>query len=77
MKEKTYCIEGYQRLAAAVVKKAVTDYEMALKKLKRHPKDIWALNMRDDCEKFFKGEISTYTDIDGQAIMSAIRKKVG
>lgn len=77
MKEKTYCIEGYQRLAAAVVKKAVTDYEMALKKLKRHPKDIWALNMRDDCERFFKREISTYTDIDGQAIMSAIRKKVG
>lgn len=77
MKEKTYCIEGYQRLAAAVVKKAVTDYEIALKKLKRNRKDIWASQMRNDCERFFEDEISMYTDIDGKAIMNAIKKRVG
>lgn len=77
MRAESYDIGGYQRLAVAVVKQAVTDYEIALKKLKRNRKDIWALKMRDDCERFFKGEVSTYTDIDGQAIMSAIRKKVG
>ena len=77
MKEKAYCLEGYQRLAVAVVKQAVTDYEIALKKLKRNRKDIWASQMRNDCERFFEDEISMYTDIDGKAIMSAIKKRVG
>lgn len=41
MREESYDIGGYQRLAVAVVKQAVTDYEIALKKLKRNRKDIW------------------------------------
>ena len=70
-------ISGYERLAVAVVKQAVTDYEIALKKLKRNRKDIWASQMRNDCERFFEDEISTYTDIDGKAIMNAIKERVG
>ena len=77
MKEKAYCLDGYQRLSVAVVKQAVTDYEIALKKLKRNRKDIWASQMRNDCERFFEDEISMYTDIDGKAIMNAIKEKVG
>lgn len=77
MKEKAYCLDGYQRLSVAVVKQAVTDYEIALKKLKRNRKDIWASQMRNDCERFFEDEISMYTDIDGKAIMNAIKKRVG
>ena len=77
MREESYDIGGYQRLAVAVVKQAVTDYEIALKKLKRNRKDILASQMRNDCERFFEDEISMYTDIDGKAIMSAIKKRVG
>lgn len=77
MKEKAYCLDGYQRLSVAVVKQAVTDYEIALKKLKRNRKDIWASQMRNDCERFFEDEISMYTDIDGKAIMNAIKKRAG
>ena len=77
MREESYDIGGDQRLAVAVVKQAVTDYEIALKKLKRNRKDIWASQMRNDCERFFEDEISMYTDIDGKAIMSAIKKRVG
>lgn len=54
MREESYDIGGYQRLAVAVVKQAVTDYEIALKKLKRNRKDIWASQMRNDCERFLK-----------------------
>ena len=43
----------------------------------RNRKDIWASQMRNDCERFFEDEISMYTDIDGKAIMSAIKKRVG
>ena len=33
------CMEGYEKLAAAVVNKAVTDYKYALKRIRRHPHD--------------------------------------
>ena len=77
MRKEVGDISGYERLAVAVVKQAVTDYEVALKKLKCNRKDIWASQMRNDCERFFEDEISMYTDIDGKAIMNAIKKRVG
>lgn len=71
-----YNIDGYERLAVAVVKKAVEDYWSALKRLHRHPKAIQANKILDDCERFFNDEISYYSDLDGLAIKSAVQKRV-
>lgn len=76
MKEDEYNIDGYERLSIAVVKKAVYDYRSALKRLHRHPKDILANKIRDDCERFFNDEIAYYSDLDGLAIMNAVQKRV-
>lgn len=70
------CTEGYNMLAAAVVRKAVEDYKNALKKVRRRPNDIGANKIIIDCESFFQNEISIYSDLDGKAIMDAVRKQV-
>lgn len=69
-------IDGCERMAGAVVIQAVRDYRSALKRLYRHPNDIGANKIRDDCERFFECEVSTYSVIDGLAIMDAVRKRV-
>lgn len=74
--EEQYNIDGYKDLANAVVIKSVNDYENALKRLKRKPNDINANRMKNDCECFFRNEISIYTDLDGEAIMRIIKQKV-
>lgn len=75
--EEHYNIDGYKELANAVVIKSVKDYENALKRLKRKPSDINANRVKNDCERFFRNEISIYTDLDGEAIMRIIKQKVG
>lgn len=74
--EEQYNIDCYKELANAVVIKAVKDYENALKRLKRKPNDINANRMKNDCERFFRNEISIYTDLDGESIMRIIKQKV-
>ena len=68
------CMEGYEKLAAAVVNKAVTDYKYALKRIRRHPHDLTAVRLIEDCERFFRYEIGIYTDLDGLEIMRRVRK---
>ena len=72
-----YYNEGYEKLAAAVVEQAVTDYRNALKRHYRHPLDTEAIRIINDCERFFHNEIEIYSELDGQAIMRAIKEKVG
>ena len=61
-----YCIEGYERLCAAIVERAAIDYKGALLRLRRHPYDTSAQRMVSDCERFFRNEISMYVDVDGE-----------
>lgn len=75
-KTEDYCIEGYQRLAVAIVRQAADDYKSALTRLSREPHDYEAKKMVNDCERFFKKEIGMYSDLDGDAIMKAIKEKV-
>lgn len=71
-----YCLEGYQRLAAAVVKQAVEDYTRALRRLYRHPFDNKAKDAKEECERFFRRDIGAYSDLDGETIIRAIKDKV-
>ena len=71
-----YNPEGYRALAAAVVTRAAKDYKHALKVLRRHPNDIEANKLKLDCERFFRHEIGTYSDLDGGYIMRGIRENI-
>lgn len=71
-----YCMEGYQRLAAAVVEQAVVDYTRALRRLNRHPHDADAKRGKEECERFFRRDMGMYSDLDGESIIRAIREKV-
>ena len=71
-----YNLEGCKAVAAAVVKRAVIDYTNALRTLRNHPKDCNAIRIRCDCERFFREEISLYTDLDGKYIMDKVYDKV-
>lgn len=71
-----YCIEGYQRLAAAVVEQAVVDYKKALRRLYRYPKDQEAQREKTECERFFRRDMGMYSDLDGESIIREIKKRV-
>lgn len=73
---ETYNINGYEKLSAAVVEKAVRDYRFALKRLKRKPNDIGANKTKNDCEKFFRNEIGIYSELDGETIMRIVKEQV-
>lgn len=47
-------ITNYENLANAIILQAVKDYRMALKCLKRNPKNRTALADMDEIERFFR-----------------------
>lgn len=74
-------MNGYEELAAAIVARAVQDYRMALKYLKKHPRRSRRRtkfeNLKHDCERFFTGDwIRELTDVDGRKIMEKIQEDV-
>lgn len=69
-------IDGYVRLAHAIVEKAGKDYRTVLKRLKRHPEDSQAQYEKKRIEKFFREDAGAYMDIDGDYIINRIRKEV-
>lgn len=73
---ETCNINGYEKLSAAVVEKAVRDYRFALKRLRRNSDDISADRTKNDCERFFRDEIGIYCSLDGETIMRIIRDQV-
>lgn len=76
MKNEEYCMEGYKALAAAVVSKAVQDYRLALRALYRKPNDRNAQYTKKECEIFFHKNIGLYSELDGEAIIKAVRERV-
>ena len=68
--------EGYENLRIAIVKQAADDYRRALKTLRRRPKDINALHMKEECERFFRDGIEKYSNLDGEMLMRGIQNRV-
>lgn len=69
-------IDGYVRLAHAIVEKAGKDYRAVLKRLKRHPEDSQAQYEKKRIEKFFRKDAGAYMDIAGDYIIDRIREEV-
>lgn len=52
------------------------DYRRALRRLYHHPGDQAAQDAKTECERFFRRDIGMYSDLDGESIIRAIRKRV-
>ncbi|MCD8208073.1 MAG: hypothetical protein LUD72_09065 [Bacteroidales bacterium] len=68
-------MESYERLCAAIVGQAAKDYYRALKHHERVPSDKGAIWTIDECELFFREDMSLYTDMDGEYIIRKIRER--
>ena len=76
---KNLAEDPYERLANAIVLQAVSDYRVALKKIKAHPKNREAISEALEIEKFFRsGWYSILTDVDGEyGLNQRIESKLG
>lgn len=66
-------MEGYNNLLAAIVRQAAIDYRKALKRLIRKPGCPEALQIVDECERFFRRDMA---NLDGEKVIAALREKV-
>lgn len=67
----------YQALANAIVELAVKDYKKALKQHYRFPNEKEYKDEIKDLEKFFRsGWYGTLTDLDGEYLISGVRRMV-
>jgi hypothetical protein len=74
---KNLAEDPYERLANAIVLQAVSDYRVALKKLKAHPKNREAISEALEIEKFFRsGWYSILTDVDGEYLIRRLQDEI-
>jgi len=67
---------GCSALMAAVVERAVKDYEGALNILRKNPSNQHAQEVVVECELFFREYASAWTEIDGEKIIEAVGEKI-
>ena len=66
-----------ERLANAIILQAVTDYRVALKRLKRNPKDGETIDEAMRVESFFRsGWYSQLTAVDGEYLIRRLQDEV-
>ena len=74
---KNLAEDPYERLANAIVLQAVSDYRVALKKIKAHPKNREAISEALEIEKFFRsGWYSILTDVDGEYLIRRLQDEI-
>lgn len=66
-------MEPYETLAEAIIKQAVYDYKVAIKKLRKNEKNEIALSDKEECEKFFRSPwFESMTSISGEMIIERL-----
>ncbi len=74
---KNLAEDPYERLANAIVLQAVTDYRVALKKIKANPRIKDAINEALQIEKFFRsGWYSVLTSVDGEYLIKRLQEEI-
>ena len=74
---KNLAEDPYERLANAIVLQAVSDYRVALNKIKAHPKNREAISEALEIEKFFRsGWYSILTDVDGEYLIRRLQDEI-
>lgn len=74
---KNLAEDPYERLANAIILQAVSDYRIALKKIKAHPKNRQAIDEALEIEKFFcSGWYQQLTSVDGEYLIKRLQDEV-
>ena len=74
---KNLAEDPYERLANAIILQAVSDYRVALKKIKAHPKNRDAINEALEIEKFFRsGWYQMLTGVEGEFLIRKLQDEV-
>jgi len=74
---KNLAEDPYERLANAIILQAVTDYRVALKKIKANPRNKEAINEALQIEEFFRsGWYSVLTSVDGEYLIKRLQEEV-
>ena len=69
------CAEGARRLGAAIVIRAVADYRMNLRMLKRSPEDAEAARRMERIEKFIGSETcELYSNLDADYMLKKLKQ---
>ena len=69
--------DPYERLANAIILQALTDYRVALKRIKRSPKDRETIDEAMGVESFFRsGWYSQLTAVDGEYLIRRLQNEV-
>ena len=69
--------DSYERLANAIVLKAVKDYRHALKRLKKYPENKDALYTKLEVERFFRSDWYTLlTAVDPEMLIQRLNEEV-
>lgn len=69
-------MDGYERLARAIILKAVDDYRSARKVLARNPHNIFAQDKLDQCERFFLSDwFAVLSNVDGEFILNKLKNE--
>lgn len=77
MASKKLAENPYEKLANAIVLQAVSDYRVALKKVKKNPKNRDAIDETLQIEKFFRSEwYQVLTSVDGEYLIDRLREEV-
>lgn len=75
-KGKNLAEDPYERLANAIILQAVSDYRLALKKIRLHPRSGDAQAEIDEVERFFRSQWYTQlTSVDGEYLIRRLREE--
>lgn len=70
-------ITPYERLAGAIVSKAVDDYRYTLRKLKKYPLNYNLNGQKEELLRFFRSDWFTLlTDIDSEMLIHKINEEI-
>lgn len=76
MASKKLSENPYEALANAIILQAVNDYRAALKKVKKNPQNMTAIDEALQIERFFKSQwYQTLTSVDGEYLINKLRKE--
>ena len=77
MASKRLSENPYEALANAIVLRAVDDYRIALKKVKKNPHNKDALDEALQIERFFGSQwYQVLTSVDGEYLINRLRREV-
>lgn len=70
-------MDPYEALANAIILQAVKDYRMALKRVKKNPRNKEAISEALALEKFFRSSwYSTLTSVDGDFLIQKLQEEI-